>query len=90
MLKIYHYDEEKFHLIFRIEGEEGINIISKILSNIKDSFYIDWQYILEEINEKNCIINKKIEIKLHSAGLKKFLLISPLSKDVEILAVVPV
>ena len=90
MLKIYHYDEEKFHLIFRVEGEEGISIISKILSNIKDSFYVDWQYILEEINEKNCIINKRIEIKLYRAGMKKFLLISPIAKDVEILAVVPV
>jgi len=90
MLKIYQYDEENFKIVFRLDREESIKIVSKILSKIDDNIYVDWQYILEEINEKNSIIGKKISIELIKTQKKNFLLISPLLKEVEILAVIPV
>ncbi len=90
MLKIYHYDEENFHIVFRVEAEEGIKIISKILSHIKDDFYIDWLYTLEELNERNPILFKKIDIKKVSNGNRNYILITPDSKEIEILALIPV
>ncbi|HIE58767.1 MAG TPA: hypothetical protein EYH43_06110 [Persephonella sp.] len=90
MLKIYHYDEENFHIVFRIEAEEGIKIISKILARIKDDFYIDWLYTLEELNDRNPILFKKIDIKKISSGAKSYILITPDSKEIEILALIPV
>ncbi len=87
MLKIYHYDDENFHIIFRVYDKEGIKTISKILTKMDDSIYLDWEYLFEEINDKDPIIGKKLEVKLHylPSG-KKAITVSPLKSSLEVLA----
>ncbi len=90
MIKIYHYDEKKHQITFRVEAEEGIKVISHILSHLYDSFYVDWLYALEEIHEKESILFKKIDVKLVNGYRKDYIVISPVSKENQIFAVIPV
>ncbi|RMA93021.1 hypothetical protein [Hydrogenothermus marinus] len=90
MIKIYHYDEENFKLIFRLYTKEGIKTISKILAKINDNIYLDWEYILEELDERDPIIGKRLTIELIKTPFKNYILISPYSKKLEICALIPV
>jgi len=90
MLKIYHYDEKKHEITFRVEAEEGIKIISMILSRLYDSFYVDWLYALEEIHEKSSILFKKVDIKVVNGKNKNYIVISNSSKENQIFAIIPV
>ncbi len=62
MLRIYRYDKKNKSLLFSISEKEDIYLANSIFSELFSDVYVDWIYILEELNEKKDIRNKKISL----------------------------
>ncbi|WP_457642429.1 hypothetical protein [Persephonella sp.] len=90
MVKIYSYDENEASIVMELGSNEGIKLASSILSKINEDLYVDWEYVLEEINEKveDGIARKKIHISVIPRKDKDSIVIVSL-QQADVLAIIP-
>ncbi|WP_456401145.1 hypothetical protein [Persephonella sp.] len=90
MVKIYSYDELESSIVFELGSREGIKLASSILSKLNEGLFVDWEYVLEEINEKvnGGIAKKKIQISVIPRKEKESVVIVSLKHE-EVMAIIP-
>ncbi len=64
MLRIYRYDTDSRSLLFSISSVEDIYTVNALFSDLFSDIYVDWVYTLEELHNKQDILNKKISISI--------------------------
>ncbi len=90
MLKIYSYDETESSIVIEVGSREGIRLASSILSKINEDLFVDWEYVLEEINDRvsGGIADKRIQISVIPRKERDSLVIVSVQHE-EVMAIIP-
>ncbi len=76
MLRIHSFDKDSKSLVFSVSSYLDFDLVNTLFSEIFSNIYIDWIYVLEELNEKNSIINKKLSVRIKEIGKENIVFIS--------------
>ncbi|MDQ7055351.1 MAG: hypothetical protein Q9M89_02150 [Persephonella sp.] len=88
MVIIHEIDDSLISL--EIPSTENIQTASSLLSKLREEIFVDWEFILEELNEtiEGGIEKKVINIMIMNSGNKDRIVIVSV-KDYELVAVIP-
>ena len=86
---IIHYLDDNL-ITFELESLSAIPLASNVLSKLKEDLYVDWAFILEELNEtvEEGIKGKKINVlEMRDTSKEKIVIISV--EEYDLVAIVP-
>ncbi len=86
---IIHYLDDNL-ITFELKSLSAIPLASNVLSKLKEDLYVDWAFILEELNEtvEEGIKGKKINVlEMRDTSKEKIVIISV--EEYDLVAIIP-
>ncbi len=76
MLRIYSFNKNEKTITFSVSSYEDFSLADSVLSEIFSNIYVDWIYILEELNDIDSILNKKLTLTVKENKKSKIVVLS--------------
>ncbi len=76
MLRIYSFNKNEKTITFSVSSYEDFSLADSVLSEIFSNIYVDWIYILEELNDVDSILNKKLTLTVKENKKSKIVVLS--------------